>query len=206
MEVMPATIRDYDALITTLRARIDALQISHATLEDIAGLTQGHVGKCLGPAPVKRIGLDTVFLVVPALGMRVVIEQDMDAVKHMERRWEIRDELRRRPGIVRLRFSDKAKAKFAKEMGTLGGSVRKRFRTDQKTRKKGAKDAAKSRWRRIPPADRIKHAKSLNRIRWREHNMQRRAAEKAAQEARRAAKAAAASPSRQSAAQLRPAP
>ena len=52
---------NYDDLIEAIRSRVDELQISQALLEEIAGLTGGHIGKLLGGGQVKHFGMLTLF-------------------------------------------------------------------------------------------------------------------------------------------------
>ena len=52
-----ATVRSYDELHAALRARADALSVSHEATDDVSGLRAGYAGKLLlAPKSVKRLG------------------------------------------------------------------------------------------------------------------------------------------------------
>jgi hypothetical protein len=50
------TFTDYQSFVALLRAQKERLGLSDLQLDAIAGLTDGHTGKLLGPAMVKTIG------------------------------------------------------------------------------------------------------------------------------------------------------
>ena len=89
---------NYDELIEAIRARLEELQVSQAALEELAGLTGGHLGKLIGASRVKTLGMMSLFLILEALAVRVVFEEDPDLLRKMEGRWEKREDLRRRTG------------------------------------------------------------------------------------------------------------
>lgn len=71
----------YEALVEALKDRAGELGISYADIDLIAGLTSGYAGKCLGPSMVKRLGALTLFLILPALGLRVALVRDDKAAQ-----------------------------------------------------------------------------------------------------------------------------
>lgn len=158
--LFPKVVDDSQAIVAVIRGRLDELRMSHASLENLAGLASGHVGKVLGPAPVKRFGLDALWLVLPALGLKMVIEQDMDAVRVMEKRWEIRDELRRRPGLIRRRYTPELKALVIAEAARERINVLN-ARTSPEDRADRARKAARARWRRMPKRQRKVIARAM---------------------------------------------
>ena len=70
-----ATVSDYDELIAAIRQRVDELQISHAVLEELAGLAGGHFGKIVGASRVKTFGPLSLFLILEALAVNLVLEE-----------------------------------------------------------------------------------------------------------------------------------
>lgn len=146
MEVTP--VRDYDELITALKARVDEIGVAVKFLDDLAGVPDGFSGKVFGAARVKMVGIFHLFLYAEALAMRVELVPDLDAAKRMEKRWEQRDELRRRPGVVRKRFSPELRSKIMSEIGRIGGAVPKRFRKTADQRSRINRRNAKSGWRK----------------------------------------------------------
>jgi hypothetical protein len=63
-------------------------------------------------------------------------------------RWEKREEIRRRVGVIRRKLSPEMKRAIMQEMGRIGGAMPKRFRTTKKQRQEQAQNAAAARWRR----------------------------------------------------------
>jgi hypothetical protein len=47
-------------------------------LDARAGLADGHAGKLLGPAQVKRLGMISLGLVLQALGVKLIMVEDTD--------------------------------------------------------------------------------------------------------------------------------
>lgn len=130
----PTPIRDYDGLITALKARADEIGVTTQFLDYLTGLPQGYVGKVMGPSRVRRIGFDSIFDLAEAVAMRLELVPDLEAAKRMEKRWEARDEQRRRPGVIRKTFSPEVRAKVMSEIGRIGGTKPKRFRLSKKQR------------------------------------------------------------------------
>jgi len=83
-------IIDYDGLIAVLRARLNELDISHATLERISGLPSGYTGKVLGSLRRKALGPVSLGLMLQALAVKLVAVEDTEAANRMGERWEKR--------------------------------------------------------------------------------------------------------------------
>jgi hypothetical protein len=89
---------DYDSLVAILRLRKNALRLSDAVTDDIAGLTAGHTGNLLGPSRVKTLGAMSLSALLGALALRLVVVEDVEQAARVRDRWGRRDELRvRRP-------------------------------------------------------------------------------------------------------------
>jgi hypothetical protein len=71
-----------------LRARNDALDLSDAAVDAIAGLTSGHTGKVLGPSREKRPLTYKLLSIIGALGLAIQLVEDPDAT--VARRWQPR--------------------------------------------------------------------------------------------------------------------
>jgi transcriptional regulator with XRE-family HTH domain len=104
------SVRNYSDLIVAIRAVKEFLGLSNETLEEIAGLTRGHVDKILGPSREKRIGHQTLPLILGALGIRLRVEVDPEQARCVASRWVKRDELqvRHRKPRPALWFADEA--------------------------------------------------------------------------------------------------
>lgn len=132
----PTPIRDYDQGVDVVRTRIDEIGLSLAFLDEMIGLQNGYMGKLLGPARVKNISLRVFLEICEATAMKVTVEPDLEAAQRMSTRWERRDELRRRPGVIRKRFSPELLQKVASEIARARGSKPKQFRLSFKERQK----------------------------------------------------------------------
>jgi hypothetical protein len=77
-------------LIALVRARQDELNVSCATADQLAGLADGHFSKLTCGS--KGFGFLSLFLILPALGLRIVIEEDPEMTAKLRRRWTPRSE------------------------------------------------------------------------------------------------------------------
>jgi hypothetical protein len=127
-------LRDYDDVVTAFKARMDEIGLSTSAVDDLRKCGGGYVGKLLGPSRTKMFGFISFFELAEILALKVVVEPDLEAAKRMEGKWEKRDELRRRPGVIRKRFSPEVRAKIMSELGRIGGSTPKRFRLSKEQR------------------------------------------------------------------------
>jgi hypothetical protein len=82
---------DYDSLILAMRKRADALNCSRVTLDRIAGLPDGYVGKLLGTGQVKRLGMNSIGGLLGALGAKLVLIEDPEMMERYRDRRETRD-------------------------------------------------------------------------------------------------------------------
>ena len=119
--------------LAALRARREALGVSFETLEALAGMPSGYASKLLTGA--RPMGALTLWLVLGALGLRIRLEEDPEALERNRRRtdWQ---QLRRKPRKRRHLLGDLAKAR-RRNAPWLWDSER-------------ARDAARMRWH--PPA------------------------------------------------------
>jgi hypothetical protein len=75
-----AVIRGYEDLHRALRVQADRLNLSRLVIDEAAGLTRGHASKLLAPVPIKRATLETTFFLAPALGLRLALIEDAEAL------------------------------------------------------------------------------------------------------------------------------
>ena len=88
---MDATpIRDHDELVALVRRRQDELGVACVTIDQVAGLADGHFAKLT--CGIKRFGPVSIFLVLSALGLRLRIEEDPAAIAKFGPRWLPRNE------------------------------------------------------------------------------------------------------------------
>jgi DNA-binding phage protein len=76
-----ARIADENAFLDALVARRIGLGWSNEALERAAGLCQGHVTKCFGPARLRSPSLATVDKVMAALGLSFVLVVDPEKAR-----------------------------------------------------------------------------------------------------------------------------
>jgi hypothetical protein len=71
-----AIIADYDQLWAAIRARVDAMQITRETLNGMANLQDGYMGKLLGGAQGKRFGKRSLGATLGAIGCDLALIED----------------------------------------------------------------------------------------------------------------------------------
>lgn len=150
-----AIARDYNGLIEAIRARVAALDAPHDALEEFIGLTRGHLGKLLGPAEDKRIGIHTLWRMFEALGLVMVIGEHLDIAATIEEMGELFH--RRAPyaqrGRMRKRVSPALIKAAAQHYGSMGRGKRKTFRLSPRERSKiNRQNVLKRKWRPVSGA------------------------------------------------------
>jgi hypothetical protein len=76
---MPAVLKiisTYDDLVEAVRERCDEMQMTRAELDHQAGLADGHAGKLLCPAHLKRFGIRSLGFVLGGIGCRLALIED----------------------------------------------------------------------------------------------------------------------------------
>jgi hypothetical protein len=71
-----AIIADYDGLWAAIRARVDAMQITRETLNGMANLQDGYMGKLLGGAQGKKFGKLSLGKTLGAIGCDLALIED----------------------------------------------------------------------------------------------------------------------------------
>jgi hypothetical protein len=71
-----AIIADYDGLWGAIRARVDAMQITRETLNGMANLQDGYMGKLLGGAQGKKFGKRSLGATLGAIGCDLALIED----------------------------------------------------------------------------------------------------------------------------------
>jgi hypothetical protein len=137
-----AEVRDYAGLHAAFRARADELAVSRETLDDLTGLQSGYTAKLLAPVPIKRIGLQSLGPLLCVLGVRLVMLEDLDALRRMGPRLQKRRDASVRYVSARRR---KKRPKLAPELARMMAARRVLTQT-RKQRSQIAKRAAVIRW------------------------------------------------------------
>jgi hypothetical protein len=138
-----AEIGSMDDIHTALRARFDDLELSRATIDHAAGLTDGYAGKLLAVPPIKRFGQTSLFPTLEVAGLRLALIEDADALArtqgHPKR---ARNAVRQR---VSTRLVEACRTEVLRELTSKAGKARMTKMTAA-ARKRIAKLAAKARW------------------------------------------------------------
>jgi hypothetical protein len=141
-----ATVTDYNGLIEALKARQAEIGITNATLEALTGLQPGYVGTLFGSSRGRSLGGTSFGLLLGGLALKLIVVEDLDAARRMEKRWEQRI----RPLVlnggqhkpVEIKFTRRHMRKIAKK----AVAARMEKMTPAK-RRRVARKAAKSRWK-----------------------------------------------------------
>ena len=78
-----AEVRSYEDLQRALRERADALNVSRLTIDDASGLQSGYSAKLLAVRPSKRLGPATLPLLLGALGLKLLVVEDLEALERI---------------------------------------------------------------------------------------------------------------------------
>jgi hypothetical protein len=128
-------VRTYDDLQAALRQRADALEMSRTTIDDIAGLPHGYAAKALMPQPTedarakarsegrrlsgRSLGPLTLGPVLETLGLALVVVEDPEAMKRLERGYP-----QRNPSQVRRRGASVAERHVLSETALIAQAAR----------------------------------------------------------------------------------
>ena len=139
-----AVVDHHEALLDALRRRVAELGLTLETVENIAGLPVGYASKVLSDPPQKRMNAFTWFLVAQALGLRMVLEEDLELAEQMRGRWRKRHNkkpIHSQPRIVQF-TPDQLRL-----MGRRGGFATAARLTPEQ-RQANARRAIRARWAR----------------------------------------------------------
>src|SRR5262245_29579627 len=81
-----AEVRDYAQLVQALRARIDELGVAGETIDDVAGLPTRYTTKLLAPIPIKSLGRVSLGPLLGALGLKLIVAEDAEALARIRHR------------------------------------------------------------------------------------------------------------------------
>jgi hypothetical protein len=93
---------DYDTLHVALCRRVEQMDVSRESIDYVSGLQHGYVSKLLAPAQVKGMGRLSSRLLLRALGLKLIVVDDPDAVASISQRYESRKKCKaHRQGTIR---------------------------------------------------------------------------------------------------------
>lgn len=158
---MTAPIRSMPELLDVIRARRDELNISHETIDSIAGLQPGYASKLLAPKPIKNLGPMSMGAVLGALGIALIAVPDQQAADRVSTRWQKRKRPQKLPVSIPLSIENEVpktlqvtpeikgiidRNTWMSEIGCRGNRQRNN-RLSPWHRKMLARRAAKARWK-----------------------------------------------------------
>jgi hypothetical protein len=80
-------IRTMEDLAAALRAKREDIDVACETIDEIAGLTHGHVARITAPIPTKGLGSKSLPAVLGALGVALMLVDDPDQIVRVRGRW-----------------------------------------------------------------------------------------------------------------------
>jgi hypothetical protein len=157
---MTVPIRSMPELIEALRNRARELQLTHETIDNVAGLQSGYTSKLLAPKPIKNLGPMSFESILGALGVAVVVVTDQAAIDRVQGRWEKRKRPQKLSASIPLSIDHEVPLKIAitpelqrfclrpeymREIG-LRGNMKRNAKMSPWKRRVLARRAAKARW------------------------------------------------------------
>ena len=137
------TCTDFEGFRQILRKRREQLQISSDRLDDLAGLASGHSSKLLrDERPAKNLGILTFSVIMQALGLRIVVVEDLEQTARLASRWVKRREENVRP----LKPKDPVQV-YKTEFAKSGAKALNSSLTPEQ-RRESARNAVRARWRK----------------------------------------------------------
>ena len=87
-----AEVRTYDDLLIALRARANRLELAGETIDNLSGLPERYSAKILSAfshkrgKQVRRIGMLSLGPILGALGLKLIVAEDPEALRHVQSR------------------------------------------------------------------------------------------------------------------------
>lgn len=146
-----ASCRTYDDAIEALRSRKAELGLSNAMVDELIGWSSGMCGKFLGPAKVKKMTCESLWLLLDEFALDISFVPNHEKADSIKDRWERRSEGQVNQNNHARPLSMRALAKRHK--ATFRASAKAANRARQRAlspekRSMLARRAAKRRWRK----------------------------------------------------------
>lgn len=170
---MTTPIRSMDELIAALRARLIELQLTHSTVDGIAGLQDGYTSKLLAPKPIKNLGPVSFQALLGALGVAVVVVEDPEQIKRVEGRWTKRERPLRTPKLLTASTTASIEAEAPLQLQVT--PAMKRLIENPEWLKNFTSSGGRARAIKLSPTKRARIAKKAARIRWQRERERRSA-------------------------------
>jgi hypothetical protein len=79
-------VRDWTQLHEGLRARAEQMAMSREALDVLTGVPDGYSAKLLGPRPIRHIGIKTAAPILRAIGLKILLVEDVEAMHALQHR------------------------------------------------------------------------------------------------------------------------
>jgi hypothetical protein len=145
-DLVYAVVDDHNKLLAAIRRRIEELDLSHETVEHLAGLRSGYLSKVIADPPPKRMSPFTQFLILQALGLRVKLEEDQQLIEKLKGRWSKRKLRKSMHTAVSMDRVIHLPPDFMRRISRMGCEARMRKLSPER-RSAIARNAASARWR-----------------------------------------------------------
>jgi hypothetical protein len=164
---MTIPIRSMPELLQAFRNRRDELNISHETIDTIAGLQSGYASKLLAPKPIKNLGPMSFESILGALGLAIVVVDDPSAAAKVSKHWVKRKRPQRlAPASMAASITNEVPAEIQvtpelqakldnhehmKRIAKMGAKRRNKV-MKKRARQRAASHAARIRWSKREPS------------------------------------------------------
>lgn len=71
-----AEVNDFPGLLAALQKRVASIRTTYSVLDEISGLPDGYVEKCLQRVPERRMGLTALGPLLGSLGLKLIVVVD----------------------------------------------------------------------------------------------------------------------------------
>jgi hypothetical protein len=116
---------DYESLVAALYARKEAIGVSDRVLDEISGLSPGHVSKLIGPGRERGLSQISLDALLGSLALKLIVVEDEAQAAIMKSRWESRDSRQlRMPARIGAAFLRRARPAVMREFSRKGGLAR----------------------------------------------------------------------------------
>lgn len=148
-----ATVNGYQGLIAAIRARKEELRMSDRDLEELAGLTPGHVSKILTPGANRVLGPLSMGRILRTLGIDLIVAENIERTEQIREQFvpRVEERVNKKTRMHSVGVQIEVTRKFLKEIGTKGGANSRKYLTRRQA-KAIAKKAARARWDRVREA------------------------------------------------------
>jgi hypothetical protein len=137
---------DYETMIELVRYRLEELNTTHESVDDVSGLHGGYTSKLVAPTPIKSMGKASMGPMLQTLGLALIVVRDdaqfariKDRLARRERPRQVPNGSSTRPtwlftrktslkmqALRSDRLSEKQRQRIARKAGRASGRARRR--------------------------------------------------------------------------------